>query len=95
MLSALFAAYVRTWVLKIDDQTSHTIAIVSMLSHYMPLVKLSGDIGAFDSSSDAVEVILQLHKTLHGHPKILDLFPLSTFTETWPGALFKAVRADF
>ncbi|KAN0089672.1 hypothetical protein V8E51_019932 [Hyaloscypha variabilis] len=55
MLSALFAAYVRTWVLKIDDQTSHTIAIVSMLSHYMPLVKLSGDIGAFDSSSDAVE----------------------------------------
>jgi hypothetical protein len=75
MLSALFAAYIRTWVLKIDNQTSHTIAIVSMLSHYMPLIKLSGDIGAFDSSSDAVEVILQLRKTLYCHSKILNLFP--------------------
>jgi hypothetical protein len=79
MMSALFAAYIRTWVLKIDNQTSHTIAIVSMLSHYMPVVKLSGDIGAFDSSSDAVEVILQLRKTLRGHPEILDLFPSLKF----------------
>jgi hypothetical protein len=79
MLSALFAAYVRTWVLKIDNQTSHTIAIVSILSHYMPVVKLSGDIGAFDSSSDAVEVILQLRKTLRGDPEILDLFPSLRF----------------
>jgi hypothetical protein len=79
MLSALFAAYVRTWVLKIDNQTSHTIAIVSMLSHYMPVVKLSGDIGAFVSSSDAVEVILHLRKTLRSDPEILDLFPSLQF----------------
>jgi hypothetical protein len=79
MLSALFAAYVRTWFLKIDDQTSHTIAIVSMLSHYIPLVKLSGDIGVFDSSSDTVEVILQLRETLRGQPKVLDIFPSLQF----------------
>ncbi|KAH8758164.1 hypothetical protein F5882DRAFT_523595 [Hyaloscypha sp. PMI_1271] len=79
MLSALFAAYIRTWVLKIDNQTSHTIAIVLILSHYMPVVKLSGDIGVFDSSSDAVEVILQLRKNLRCHPEIVDLFPSLQF----------------
>jgi hypothetical protein len=78
MLSALFAAYLRTWIQKLDDQTSHTIAIVSMLTHYMPVVKLSGDIGAFDSSSDAVDVILQLYETLSGHSQTL-LFPSLDF----------------
>lgn len=75
MLGALFTAYVRTRAMKIDDQTSHTIAIVSMLSYYMLMVK-----GPLNSSSDAVEVILQLHKTLRDHSRISELFSSLQFS---------------
>jgi hypothetical protein len=74
------AAYLRIWMQKLDDQTSHTIAIVSMLTHYMPVVKLSGDIGAFDSPLDAVDVILQLYEELRTI-RCLNLFPSLDFHE--------------
>ncbi|KAH0542263.1 hypothetical protein FGG08_003290 [Glutinoglossum americanum] len=83
MLGALFAAYIRTWVQRLENQTAHTIAIVSMLFNYIPIVKISGDIGAFSSSSDAMDIILELQwdlRTLNARSGLLELFPALEFS---------------
>ncbi|KAK3346153.1 hypothetical protein B0T25DRAFT_520629 [Lasiosphaeria hispida] len=80
LLSALMAAFVRTWSSRLETQTSHTIAIVTLLLIVVPIVKLSGNIGAFTSSTSAVNIIQQLRRNLREHldyglgPEY-DLFP--------------------
>ncbi|KAF2184201.1 hypothetical protein K469DRAFT_200741 [Zopfia rhizophila CBS 207.26] len=84
MIGALFAAYVRTWMQKLENQTAHTIAIVSMFFIYIPIVKITGDIGAFNSPSDAIDIILELRRdllTCTTQSRLLEIFPLLEFHE--------------
>ncbi|KAK0636441.1 hypothetical protein B0T17DRAFT_519154 [Bombardia bombarda] len=67
LMSALMGAFVRTWANRLDNQTAHTIATVTLLLIVLPIVKLSGNIGAFTSSTAAINVIQQLRQDLTRH----------------------------
>ncbi|KAK3939172.1 hypothetical protein QBC46DRAFT_438313 [Diplogelasinospora grovesii] len=62
--SALMGAFVRTWSNRLDNQTAHTIATVTLLLVVVPIVKLSGNIGAFTSSTAALHIIHDLRDDL-------------------------------
>jgi hypothetical protein len=68
LVSALATAYVRTVEqnTRIDNQTAHTIAVVALLFIFIPLVKISGNIGSFKSTSTAVAAIEKLRRNLQG-----------------------------
>ena len=68
LVSALITAYVRTVEqnTRIDNQTAHTIAVVALLFIFIPLVKISGNIGSFKSTSTAVAAIEKLRRNLQG-----------------------------
>ncbi|KAK3320369.1 hypothetical protein B0T19DRAFT_434353 [Cercophora scortea] len=67
LMSALMGAFVRTWSSRLDNQTAHTIATVTLLLVVVPMVKLSGNLGAFTSSTAAVNIIQQLNLDLEKH----------------------------
>lgn len=73
LIGGLFAAFIRTWTLRLNNQTSHTIAAVSLLFIFIPLVKISGNIGAFTSSTAVVDIIQELRRNLSEYDKRLGL----------------------
>lgn len=80
-LGAISAAFIRTKRTRQNNQTSHTIAVVALLSYFVPLVLVSSTIGVFRSVPDAVNVLQQLHRnishhrTKKGRPTRPELFP--------------------
>lgn len=60
LFAALLGAYVKTWVGNLNDQTAHTLAIVSLFFHCIALVKISGNIGAFTTTSAPLYTLLNL-----------------------------------
>ena len=77
-VGALCAAFIRTYTQKLNNQTAHTIAVVSLFFILIPIVKISGNIGSFTSTSIAMDIIQELQRNLgklgnlnHDHP----LFP--------------------
>ncbi|KAK3361998.1 hypothetical protein B0T24DRAFT_99711 [Lasiosphaeria ovina] len=76
LASALMGAFVRTWTNRLETQTSHTIATVALLLFVVPIIKLSGSLGAFTSSSAAANIIQELRQELQEHFGFDDgLFP--------------------
>jgi hypothetical protein len=67
LLGALAGAFIRTWTQRLNNQTPHTIAIVTLLFHFIALVKISGNIGAFTSSTAAVDVLQELRRDLQAY----------------------------
>lgn len=67
LMSAMMGAFVRTWSDRLETQTSHTIATVTLMLVVVPIVKLSGNIGSFTSSTAAVHIIQQLRQDLRKH----------------------------
>ncbi|KAI9763523.1 MAG: hypothetical protein M1839_006379 [Geoglossum umbratile] len=67
---SLVAALVRTVIKdqqensRLDIETAHTIAVVTLLFIFIPLIKLSGDIGTFAAVSTAVNAIEKLNAKL-------------------------------
>lgn len=80
-LGAISAAFIRTKILRQNNQTSHTIAVVALLSYFVPLVLISSTIGVFRSVPDALNVLQQLHRNISYHrresgpPKKPELHP--------------------
>lgn len=68
LVGTLITAYIRTVEenTRIDNQTPHTIAVVALLFIFIPLVKISGNIGSFKSTSTAVATIEKLRRNLQG-----------------------------
>jgi hypothetical protein len=93
LMGALFGAFIRTWSNRLNNQTSHTIAVVSLLFIFIPLVKISGNIGAFTFSTAVVDIIQALHRNLSeydmriGEPGRPALFSPPLFDENvrWDG----------
>lgn len=77
LLSALMGAFVRTWTERLNNQTAHTIATVTLLLVIVPIVKLSGNLGAFTSSTAPIDIIETLRKDLENElsPEVAALFP--------------------
>lgn len=69
LVVTLVGPYLRTWSQRLNNQTSHTIAMVSLLFIDIPVVRISGDIGAFTSSTAVVEIIQELRRNLSRHTK--------------------------
>jgi hypothetical protein len=70
-----------------NNQTPHTIAIATMLSILIPLVKVSGNIGSFTSISTVLDIVQDLRRKLAYHrrdnnlPIEPELFPMFKFSE--------------
>lgn len=64
LLGALCAAFIRTYTQKLNNQTSHTIAIVTLFFILIPIIKISGNIGSFTSTSIAMDIIQELQRNL-------------------------------
>jgi hypothetical protein len=79
LITAIGGAYVRTWSDRMNNQTAHTIATVTLLFIVIPMVKLSGNIGAFTSATGAVDVLQTLRRELGTD---YDLFPAFNFQST-------------
>ncbi|KAK4462622.1 hypothetical protein QBC42DRAFT_326846 [Cladorrhinum samala] len=77
LLSALMGAFVRTWTERLNNQTAHTIATVTLLLVIVPIVKLSGNLGAFTSSTAPIDIIETLRKDLENEfsTEVAALFP--------------------
>jgi hypothetical protein len=85
--AALLGAYVRTWTANLNDQTAHTLAIVSLFFHCIALVKISGNIGAFTTSSAPLYVLLNLRWKLRNRCQRCaepEIFPRPDFRATTP-----------
>jgi hypothetical protein len=80
LFAAIMGAFIRTWINKLNNQTSHTIAVVMLLSHFIPMVLISGNTGAFRSSSAAIDVLQELRRDLKAHYND-PLFPPLKFQE--------------
>ncbi|KAI9769912.1 MAG: hypothetical protein M1839_003313 [Geoglossum umbratile] len=76
-LGALIGAFVRTKTTRDNNQTSHTIALVSLLSYFVALVLISSTIGVFRSVPDTLDVLQQLHRDVVKHRGVPEepLFP--------------------
>jgi hypothetical protein len=72
LMGALLGAYVRTLMRRLENQTAHTIALVTLLFVVVPIVKLSSNVGAFTSTTAAVDIIQELRQKL---PHEWKLFP--------------------
>ncbi|KAK4162370.1 hypothetical protein QBC43DRAFT_356163 [Cladorrhinum sp. PSN259] len=77
LMSAMMGAFVRTWSERLNSQTAHTIATVTLLLVIVPIVKLSGNLGAFTSSTAPIDIINTLRKDLETElfPEVAALFP--------------------
>jgi len=64
MLGALITAYVGTWTQRSQNHELRTIYIMPVLFEYIAIVKISGNIGAFNSQSDPVDILLELQRDL-------------------------------
>jgi len=94
LVTAVGGAYVRTWSERLNNQTAHTIATVTLLFIVIPMVKLSGNIGAFTSSTAAVDIIQSLRAELGAD---YDLFPAFAFRgpdDGWDGSPSRLDTAD-
>jgi hypothetical protein len=60
-LGAIIGAFIRTYRERENNQTSHTIAVVFLLSYFIALVLLSDNIGVFGSVPDAAAELQQLY----------------------------------
>jgi len=73
LIGALVTAVVRTIEqteqqnTRIMNEIAHSIALVSLLFMFIPLVKFSGDIGSFSSTSVAVNTIENLNQSLKSY----------------------------
>jgi len=76
-VGALIGAFVRTKTTRDNNQTSHTIALVSLLSYFVALVLISSTIGVFRSVPDTLDVLQQLHRDVVKHRGVQEepLFP--------------------
>lgn len=83
LFAALLAAFIRTWIYRLSNQTSHTIAVVMLLSYFIPMVKISGNIGAFVSSTAAMDILQELRRDLETYSAD-PLFPPIQFQEASP-----------
>ncbi|KAI9766170.1 MAG: hypothetical protein M1840_006737 [Geoglossum simile] len=84
LLGGLFAAFIRTYMKRLNNQTGHTIAIVALFFILIPIVKISGNIGCFSSTSIAVDIIQELHRNLKVlNPEGPQLFPALRFDPTF------------
>jgi hypothetical protein len=73
---ALAAAFIRTYMQKLNNQTAHTIAVVALFFILIPIVKISGNMGSFTSTSIAIDIIQDLRRNLRIlKPKGPQLFP--------------------
>ncbi|KAI9858392.1 MAG: hypothetical protein M1813_007496 [Trichoglossum hirsutum] len=68
-LGALAGAFVRTKIQRENNQTSHTIAVVSLLSYFVALVLISSTIGVFRSVPDALNILQRLRQNIINHRK--------------------------
>lgn len=99
--AALLGAFIRTWIYRLNNQTSHTIAVVMLLSHFIPIVKISGDIGAFGSSTSAMDILQKLRRDLQAHSRDVNdpshnpLFPRLDFCKdsSWNSGADHAAEA--
>ncbi|KAH0552955.1 hypothetical protein GP486_006845 [Trichoglossum hirsutum] len=79
---SLISAFVRTYSLRANNQTSHTIAIVALFFILIPIVKISGNMGSFTSTSVAINIIQDLRRNLRTlNPDGPQLFPPITLSE--------------
>ncbi|KAH8679098.1 hypothetical protein BGZ60DRAFT_402523 [Tricladium varicosporioides] len=67
LLAALAGAFIRTWSNQLNNQTSHTIAVVSLFFIFIPIVWISSNIGAFTSPTVVIEIIQELRRNLKEH----------------------------
>jgi hypothetical protein len=93
LIGALGGAFVRTWIARRNNQTSHTIAVVCLLFNFIPIVQISSQIGAFTSSTTAVYIIQSLRRNLmnyyvrRGEPDRRPIFPALDYSADlrWDG----------
>jgi hypothetical protein len=82
LISALIGAFIRTWSNRLNNQTSHTIAVVSLFFIFIPVVWISSNIGAFNSPTDVIDIIQELRRNLKKHNASLEnLFPAFSLHE--------------
>ncbi|KAH0558990.1 hypothetical protein GP486_004396 [Trichoglossum hirsutum] len=80
-IGAIAGAFVRTKIQRENNQTSHTIAVVSLLSYFVALVLISSTIGVFRSVPDALHTLQRLRQNIATHRRESgkttepDLFP--------------------
>lgn len=85
MIGAEVSAFLHTVSSEVDNQQYHTIVIVTLLFIFISLVKISGNIGAFTSSTTVLDIIQELRRDLAEHnnriglPKREPLFPALYF----------------
>lgn len=86
LLGALCAAFIRTYTQRLNNQTSHTIAVVTLFFILIPIIKISGNIGSFTSTSIAMDIIQELQRSLRNlKPDRSPLFPPVEFDyDTFP-----------
>jgi hypothetical protein len=84
LLGGLCAAFIRTYMQRLNNQTGHTIAVVALFFILIPIVKISGNIGCFTSTSTAIDIIQDLHRNLKLlNPEGPQLFPALRFDPTF------------
>ncbi|KAI9856199.1 MAG: hypothetical protein M1813_009216 [Trichoglossum hirsutum] len=73
---ALISAFIRTYSQRSNNQTAHTIAVVALFFILIPIVKISGNMGSFTSTSVAINIIQELRRNLRTlRPDGPQLFP--------------------
>lgn len=81
-LGAVSGAFLRTKILRENDQTSHTIAVVSLLSYFVALVVTSSNIGTYRSIPDALNTLQQLRQRLDDNRRSRNLSVEPSFFPT-------------
>jgi hypothetical protein len=66
-LGALVGAFVRTKMQRENNQTSHTIAVVTLLSYFVALVLISSTLGVFRSVPHALNILQRLRRNIINH----------------------------
>ena len=93
LLPALAVAYIKTWKsdTRVQNETAHTIAIVALLFNFIPLVLISGTMGAYTSVSTPIYEIEKLmilknplEELLFPPLKLEDAVKYGSNTKAWP-----------
>jgi hypothetical protein len=66
-LGAILGAFIRTKLTRENNQTSHTIAVVVLISYHVTLVLLSNTIGTFRVIPDAMNTLMKLRRKMELH----------------------------
>jgi hypothetical protein len=82
-LGALSAAFIRTRLTRQNNQTSHTVAIVSLLSYFVALVLMSSALGVFEDIPDALYTLQNLHDEIELHRKLLNDSRINPFPQLY------------